>query len=111
MIYFLFPEILVKSLLYMQGIENADGDYIALLDADHQHPPHLLVDMIHAMEEDGYDCATARRVKRERISNQKFYVECFLLYYQLGYWYEVCSWYDGLQTNEEASCLCSCTSS
>lgn len=56
-----------ESAIYA-GLENADGDYIALMDADLQHPPHLLVDMLYAIEEEGYDCATARRVKREKES-------------------------------------------
>ncbi|SHI32951.1 Glycosyltransferase involved in cell wall bisynthesis [Butyrivibrio fibrisolvens DSM 3071] len=56
-----------ESAIYA-GLENADGDYVALMDADLQHPPHLLIDMLHAIEEEGYDCATARRVKREKES-------------------------------------------
>jgi glycosyltransferase involved in cell wall biosynthesis len=56
-----------ESAIYA-GLENADGDYVALMDADLQHPPHLLVEMLHAIEEEGYDCATARRVKREKES-------------------------------------------
>ena len=36
---------------------------MALLDADLQHPPELLKQMVAAIEE-GYDCASARRVSR-----------------------------------------------
>ena len=56
-----------ESAIYA-GLENADGDYVALMDADLQHPPHLLVEMLHAIEVEGYDCATARRVNREKES-------------------------------------------
>ena len=57
-----------ESALYA-GFETAinvpDVDYIAVLDADLQHPPHLLIDMIDAIENKGYDCAGARRVNRK----------------------------------------------
>ncbi len=56
-----------ESAIYA-GLENADGDYVALMDADLQHPPRLLIEMLHAIEEEGYDCATARRIKREKES-------------------------------------------
>ncbi len=37
---------------------------MAVLDADLQHPPELLVKMLNAIEKEGYDCATARRTSR-----------------------------------------------
>lgn len=46
------------------GLSNCTGDYIVLMDADLQHPPALIKDMILAMEE-GYDCCAARRVSRK----------------------------------------------
>lgn len=36
-----------ESAIYA-GLENADGDYVALMDADFQHLPQLLVEMLHA---------------------------------------------------------------
>lgn len=66
-----------ESAIYA-GLENADGDYVALMDADLQHPPRLLVDMLHAIEDEGYDCATARRVKREKESKiRNFFSNAF----------------------------------
>ena len=66
-----------ESAIYA-GLENADGDYVALMDADLQHPPHLLVDMLHAIEVEGYDCATARRVNREKESKiRNFFSNAF----------------------------------
>ena len=66
-----------ESAIYA-GLENADGDYVALMDADLQHPPHLLVEMLHAIEVEGYDCATARRVNREKESKiRKFFSNAF----------------------------------
>ena len=66
-----------ESAIYA-GLENADGDYVALMDADLQHPPHLLVEMLHAIEVEGYDCATARRVNREKESKiRNFFSNAF----------------------------------
>lgn len=53
-----------ESAIYA-GLSKSTGDYVALLDADLQHPPELLKEMIYAVEEEGYDCASARRVSRK----------------------------------------------
>jgi glycosyltransferase involved in cell wall biosynthesis len=47
------------------GLSKSTGDYVALIDADLQHPPELLKEMVKAIEEEGYDCASARRVSRK----------------------------------------------
>ena len=46
------------------GLSNAIGDLVCIMDVDLQHPPVLLEDMICAIIDEGYDCATARRVSR-----------------------------------------------
>lgn len=46
------------------GLENATGDYIALMDADLQDPPSLLPDMYRLIKEEGNDCVATRRVSR-----------------------------------------------
>lgn len=53
-----------ESALYA-GLSKASGDYICVLDADLQHPPELIEDMIAAIEDEGYDCVSARRVARK----------------------------------------------
>lgn len=53
-----------ESAMYA-GLSKSVGDYVAILDADLQHPPELLKDMLVAIKEDGYDCASARRVSRK----------------------------------------------
>ena len=53
-----------ESAIYA-GLSKSTGDYVALMDADLQHPPKLLVQMIDAIEKEGYDRATARRVSRK----------------------------------------------
>lgn len=52
-----------ESAIYA-GLENAIGDFVAVMDADLQHPPELLKEMLKAIEEEGYDCASARRISR-----------------------------------------------
>lgn len=52
-----------ESAIYA-GLSKCTGDYVAVLDVDLQHPPELLKQMIDAIENEGYDCASARRVSR-----------------------------------------------
>lgn len=54
-----------KEAALYAGLSNCTGDYVAVLDADLQHPPELLKEMVAAIEEEGYDCASARRVSRK----------------------------------------------
>lgn len=53
-----------KEAAIYAGLENAKGDYVAILDADLQDPPALLPEMLHILEEEGYDCVGSRRVSR-----------------------------------------------
>lgn len=52
-----------KEAALYAGLNNCEGDLIAVMDVDLQHPPALLKDMVEAIDE-GYDCAGARRVSR-----------------------------------------------
>lgn len=54
-----------KEAALYAGLSNCTGDYVAVLDADLQHPPELLKEMVAAIEKNGYDCASARRVTRK----------------------------------------------
>jgi glycosyltransferase involved in cell wall biosynthesis len=53
-----------ESAMYA-GLENATGDYVAIMDVDLQDPPALLPDMLRGIEEEGYDCVATRRVTRK----------------------------------------------
>lgn len=53
-----------ESAMYA-GLSKASGDYVCVLDADLQHPPELMEEMIIAIEDEGYDCASARRIARK----------------------------------------------
>ncbi len=54
-----------KEAAIYAGLQNARGDYVAILDADLQDPPALLPEMIRVIEEEGYDCVGSRRVTRK----------------------------------------------
>lgn len=54
-----------KEAAIYAGLQNAAGDYVAILDADLQDPPALLPGMLQAIEEEGYDCVGSRRVTRK----------------------------------------------
>ncbi len=47
------------------GLKKSSGDYAVLMDADLQDPPALLPEMLHYLEEEGYDCVATRRVTRK----------------------------------------------
>ncbi len=53
-----------KEAAMYAGLEHASGDFVAVIDADLQHPPELLVQMFEAVTKEGYDSAAARRVSR-----------------------------------------------
>ena len=50
-----------KEAALLAGLFHATGDYVVTMDADLQHDPKLLPGMLKALEEEGYDCAAARR--------------------------------------------------
>ncbi len=53
-----------ESAIY-RGLTASKGDLVTIMDADLQDPPALLSEMLRAVEEEGYDCAAARRVSRK----------------------------------------------
>lgn len=53
-----------ESAMYA-GLCNASGDYVAIMDADLQHPPVMLKEMLGAVKSGEYDVAAAKRTTRE----------------------------------------------
>lgn len=53
-----------KEAAMLAGLKNAKGDYVVIMDADLQHPPALLYDMIEGIE-NGYDSVATRRKNRK----------------------------------------------
>lgn len=62
--YISFSRNFGKESAMLAGMEYSMGDYVAIIDADLQHPPELLIEMIKALE-NGYDVAAAKRVDRK----------------------------------------------
>lgn len=54
-----------KEAAIYAGLENATGDYVAILDADLQDPPSLLPEMLRIVTEEDYECVGSRRVDRK----------------------------------------------
>lgn len=63
--YISFSRNFGKEAAIYAGLENAKGDYVAMMDADLQDPPKLLKEMYDAIKSEGYDCAATRRVDRK----------------------------------------------
>lgn len=53
-----------ESAIYA-GLKNTTGDYIAMMDADLQDPPELLLEMYEVLESGEHDCAGTRRMDRK----------------------------------------------
>ena len=53
-----------KEAALLAGLEHATGELVVTMDADLQHRPDLLPEMVKAIEEEGYDCVATRRTDR-----------------------------------------------
>lgn len=53
-----------ESAMYA-GLKNSNGDYVVLMDADLQHPPKTLIEMLRIATEEGYDSVATRRMTRK----------------------------------------------
>lgn len=53
-----------ESALYA-GLSKAQGEFVAVMDADLQAPPSLLPKMLDAIQNEGFDCAATRRTTRK----------------------------------------------
>ena len=62
--YISFSRNFGKEAAMYAGFCEADGDYVAVMDADLQDPPSLLPEMIKIIKEQGYDSVATRRVTR-----------------------------------------------
>ncbi|OOM78990.1 putative glycosyltransferase CsbB [Clostridium puniceum] len=66
-----------ESALYA-GLEYSTGDYVAVMDADLQDPPELLIEMYKTMISEKYDCiATRRRDRKGEPPIRSFFARCF----------------------------------
>ena len=66
-----------ESAIYA-GLKNTTGDYIAMMDADLQDPPELLLEMYEVLESGEHDCAGTRRMDRKgEPPIRSFFAHCF----------------------------------
>ena len=63
--YIIFSRNFGKEAAMYAGLEKAQGDLIAIMDADMQDPPSLIPSMIKSIENDEADIVASRRVSRE----------------------------------------------
>ena len=63
--YISFSRNFGKEAAMLAGLENCTGDYAGFIDADLQHSPDLIPEMLKAVDEEGYDVAACRRVDRD----------------------------------------------
>lgn len=60
------------------GLKHAKGDWIALMDADLQDPPSLLLQMFSEVQNGQYDCVSTYRVNRNgEPVIRSFFAKCF----------------------------------
>lgn len=62
--YISFSRNFGKESAMFAGLNYSTADLVIIMDADLQHPPAMIPDMVKGIEE-GYDCCAARRSNRE----------------------------------------------
>ncbi|RYG72934.1 glycosyltransferase [Lentibacillus lipolyticus] len=60
--YITFTRNFGKEAAMLAGLKSASGDAVIIMDADLQHPPHMILDMLQAYE-DGYHQVVAKRTR------------------------------------------------
>ena len=67
-----------KEAAMYAGLKHATGGYVALMDADLQHPPSMLSEMYEGLQSREYDCVAARRMNRNgEPPLRSFFARCF----------------------------------
>lgn len=76
--YLSFSRNFGKEAAMYAGLQYARGDYVAIMDADLQHPPEMLKDMYEGLQTGAYDCVAARRESRKgEPPVRSFFARCF----------------------------------
>ncbi len=62
----------------LAGLEASTGDFVAIMDADLQDPPSMLVEMYNILKQEDYDCVATRRVNRKgEPLIRSFFARCY----------------------------------
>lgn len=76
--YISFSRNFGKEAAMYAGLQNANGDYVAIMDADMQDPPSLLPEMYEVLQSKEYDSVATRRVDRKgEPPIRSFLAQCF----------------------------------
>lgn len=76
--YLSFSRNFGKEAAMYAGLQHARGEYVAIMDADLQHPPEMLKAMYQGLESGAYDCVAARRESRKgEPPVRSFFARCF----------------------------------
>lgn len=76
--YISFSRNFGKEAAMYAGLQNAGGDYAAVMDADMQDPPALLPEMYEALQSGEYDSVATRRADRKgEPPIRSFFARCF----------------------------------
>ena len=76
--YISFSRNFGKEAAILAGLEYSKGDYVAIMDADLQDPPKLLLEMYDGIKNEGYDCVATRRVNRKgEPPIRSFFARCY----------------------------------
>ena len=72
--YISFSRNFGKEAAMLAGMKNANSDFVGIIDADLQHSPGLIPEMLVAVDDEGYDVAAAKR--SDRAGEAKLKVLC-----------------------------------
>ena len=76
--YISFSRNFGKEAGMLAGLANAKGDYVAIMDADLQDPPKLIIEMYDILKDKEYDCVGLRRVTRKgEPPIRSFFAKCY----------------------------------
>lgn len=63
--YISFARNFGKEAAIYAGLKASTGNFVAMLDADLQDPPHLMLEMYQSLKNEDYDCVATRRMDRK----------------------------------------------
>lgn len=76
--YISFSRNFGKEAAMYAGLNMCTGDYVTIMDADLQHPPELLPEMLRIIEEENYDCVATKSInKKGYYFFRKIFTRCF----------------------------------
>ncbi|GMO26565.1 MAG: glycosyltransferase family 2 protein [Termitinemataceae bacterium] len=75
--YIVFSRNFGKEAAMLAGLREAKGAYVVLLDADLQHPPLFIPQMLNAVSSGEFDCAGMLRTRTGDSRIRSFFSRCF----------------------------------